>query len=120
VGESLPVEVGTGAYLRGVHVVDGRLAYAVGDGGRLLERSGGAWRMLAQPASAMDLRDVVAFGPTTVFVAAMDASGHLLHFDGTTWTEPFAQAPVLRAVDGVDPQELWASGHDGTLVHWGP
>ncbi len=117
--ESLPVEVGTGAYLRGVHVVDGRLAYAVGDGGLLFERGEGTWRMLTRPVGSEDLRDVVAFGPTTVFVAAMNGSGHLLRFDGTTWTEPYNQGPVLRAVDGVDPQELWAAGYDGTLVRWG-
>jgi hypothetical protein len=120
--ESLPGDLGVGVSLRGVHVVDGRLAYAVGDAGLALERTAGTWRTLARPggAEAPDLLDVVAFGSTTVFAVSRQEGVHLHHFDGNAWQAPYSQARVLRSIDGIEPRELWAAGDDGTLVRWGP
>jgi hypothetical protein len=116
--ESLPADVGTG-FLRGVSVVDGRLAYAVGDRGLVLARENGAWRKLTSPDGTTDLVDVVAFDPTVVLVLSKKANTYLHRLNGTTWTEPFPQGQALLSLDGFDPREQWAVGQGGTLVHWG-
>jgi len=118
--ETLP-DIGQGVYLYGVHAVDGRLAYAAGNAGVLLERSGGTWTKLASPGATVDMVDVVAFGPTTVFALTSEVGVHLRHFNGTTWSQPYAQTLQPQwAIDGTGPQELWSAGTGGTLVHWGP
>jgi hypothetical protein len=117
--ETLP-DIGTGVFLLGVHVVDGRLAYAVGGGSTLLERSNGTWKKLPSPGASV-LLDVVAFDRTTVFALSTETRVHLQRFNGTAWSRPFSQdVQTLVAIDGVGPQEMWAAGFGGTLVHWGP
>jgi hypothetical protein len=116
--EALPTDLGTG-FLRGVSVVDGQRAYAVGDQGLVLERQGGTWRKLPAPGTA-DLLDVVAFHPTAVLVLSQQ-SGVFLHlYNGETWSAPYPQAHPLLSLDALGPTEQWAAGQGGTLVHWGP
>jgi hypothetical protein len=118
--ETLP-DIGLGVYLYGVHTVDGGLAYAVGSGGALLERSGGTWKKLASLGSSVDLLDVVAFDPTTVFALSREVGVHLHRFNGTVWSRPYSQSvQALNAIDGVGPQEIWAAGVGGSVVRWGP
>ncbi len=117
--ESLPADLGTG-FLRGVTVVDGRRAYAVGDRGLVLARDNGTWSKLSSPDGTTDLVDVVAFDPSVVLVLSKKSNTYLHRFNGTTWTEPFPQGQALLSIDGFDPQEQWAVGQGGTLVRWGP
>ncbi len=117
--EDLPADVGTG-FLRGVSMVDGRRAYAVGDRGLVLVRDNGTWSRLASPDGTTDLVDVVAFDPTVVLVLSKKANTYLHRFNGTAWSEPFPQGQTLLSLDGRDPREQWAAGQSGTLVHWGP
>jgi hypothetical protein len=120
VREDLPADVGTG-YLRGVSVVDGALAYAVGERGLVLRRQSGTWDKLPPPggASAPELLDVAAFHPSAVYVLS-NKSGTFLHrFDGTAWSEPYPQSQVLQSLDAISPREQWAAGQNGTLVRWG-
>jgi hypothetical protein len=93
----------------------------VGNGGVLLERGNGTWKKLASPGATLTLVDVVAFGPTTVFVLSSEVGVHLHRFDGTAWSRPYNQTLQPQwAIDAVGPQELWSAGTGGTLVHWGP
>jgi hypothetical protein len=122
VRQTLPADVGTG-YLRGVYVVGGRLAYAVGDRGLLLARENGTWRKLPTPGgSTEDLLDVVAFDPTVVLVLSAKSGEplHLLNAQSGTWSEPYQPSGALLSLDALGPQEQWAAGAGGTLVRWGP
>jgi hypothetical protein len=121
VREELPEDVGTG-YLRGVSVVDGALAYAVGEHGLVLERQEGLWRKLPPPGgtAAPELLDVAAFHPSAVYVLSNKSGTYLHRFDGTAWSEPYPQSQVLLSLDGISPREQWAAGQNGTLVRWGP
>jgi hypothetical protein len=116
--EPLPNNVGTG-YLRGVSVVDGGLAYAVGDGGLVLKRENGAWSKLSSPTGSDNLLDVVAFHPTLVFVVSTRSNSYLHRLNGTAWSEPAHPAQPLRSLDALRPEELWASGGSGTWMRWG-
>jgi putative metal-binding protein len=121
VREELPADVGTG-YLRGVSVVDGALAYAVGENGLVLRRQAGTWDKLPPPggAAAPELLDVAAFHPNAVYVLSNQSGTFLHRFDGTAWSEPYPQSQVLQSLDAISPREQWAAGQGGTLVRWGP
>lgn len=118
--EELPADVGL-SFLRGVSVVDGARAYAVGDDGLVLEREAGTWRKLPSPggAAAPDLLDVAAFAPNLLYVLSNQGGTFLHRFDGTAWSEPFPQGQVLLSLDAISPGEQWATGQGGTLVRWG-
>ncbi|HYO67675.1 MAG TPA: hypothetical protein VEU33_16490, partial [Archangium sp.] len=120
VREELPGDVGTG-YLRGVSVVDGALAYAVGEHGLVLRRQSGTWDKLPPPggAAAPELLDVAAFHPSAVYVLSNKSGTYLHRFDGTAWSEPYPQSQVLQSLDTISPREQWAAGQGGTLVRWG-
>lgn len=124
VREELPPEVPNGGFLRGVHVVTAQLAYAVGDDGRVLEREGTTWRLLAappaEPGPVPDLNGVVGFGRTAVYVAS--SSGEVLRYDGVarTWTVAATAPRSLLAIDGVDPRGVWAVGNTGGYARWLP
>ncbi|HZH17782.1 MAG TPA: putative metal-binding motif-containing protein [Archangium sp.] len=115
--EELPEDAGTG-YLRGVSVVDGALAYAVGEHGLVLERKEGTWRKLPSPGGALELLDVAAFHPKALYVLSNKSGTYLHRFDGTAWSEPYPQSHVLLSLDAISPREQWAAGQGGTLVRW--
>ncbi|KFA93720.1 hypothetical protein Q664_07435 [Archangium violaceum Cb vi76] len=119
--EELPADVGTG-YLRGVSVVDGSLAYAVGEHGLVLERKEGTWRKLPPPggSATLELLDVAALHPSAIYVLSNQSGTFLHRFDGTAWSEPSPQSQVLQSLDAISPREQWAAGQNGTLVRWGP
>lgn len=56
----------------------------------------------------------------------MGRGGALVGFDGESWTEEYSgSTKYLRAIDGTDPNDLWAVGDDGTVlrydgVSWAP
>ena len=101
--------------LVGVWAVDDRLAYAVGERGALLERSGGAWKALA-PADG-GLRAVRAFGQGRVYAVTDD--GRVLRYDGVVWRLLYKASGGFTDLTGSAEDDLWAVGHDGLVVHWG-
>lgn len=122
--EELPASVPAGGFLRGVHVLTAQLAYAVGDDGRVLEREGTTWRLLAPPPAGgtvqPDLTGVVGFGRTAVYVST--SAGEVLRYDGVakTWTTAATAPRSLLAIDGVDPRGISAVGNNGSFARWLP
>ncbi|WP_164013720.1 putative metal-binding motif-containing protein [Pyxidicoccus trucidator] len=114
---------GTTGYLRAVRVLTPRLAYAAGDGGLLMERSGGAWTVKPQltvaGSGAVNVRALLAFGRTALY--AVGSGPNEIHFfNGTTWSS-VAEAPgTLNALEATGPGDLWGVGFTGTLVRWQP
>ncbi|WP_147445109.1 putative metal-binding motif-containing protein [Corallococcus sp. CA053C] len=118
--EQLP-SVDNSVYLWGVHVVDSHYAYAVGDKGVALQRINGQWSKIPDvPVGGVNtsLQDVLAFGPTAVYVATTD--GSILFYNGVGWSTaypaPAASPPALRALDGRTPTRIGAAGDEGTTV----
>ncbi len=119
--EALPSTVPTGAFLRGVHMVHGGLAYAVGDQGVVLQRDNGQWSelpRLAPGGTAQDLQDVAAYGRTVVYAAASDKQ--VYRFNGTAWSPDYMGDWTPFAIDGVGPHDLWVAGSAGTVIRRGP
>jgi hypothetical protein len=58
------------------------------------------------------------FAKNDVWIAADD--GHLMHFDGATWTERFhtPDGKPLRAIWGSGAKDVWSAGDSGTLYHF--
>ncbi|RKH34338.1 hypothetical protein D7X12_35135 [Corallococcus sicarius] len=119
-GAWIQEDLGAGnGYLRSVHVVDERYAYAVGDNGLFLKRVRGEWDRLTQVktgGTTEDLQDVLAFGQTAVYVAT--TSGRVLFYDGGTWSLVY-QGPAntaLRSLDGPKPTAIGAAGDKGAAV----
>jgi hypothetical protein len=60
-------------------------------------------------------------GPNDVWAFGL---GHLLHFDGKSWSDVTARLPVLAIVTGLwgsGPDDIWAvtaANSPGTLLHW--
>lgn len=110
-----------------VHVVDPRLAYAVGSDGLLLERTQEQWKVLVRPNFPInhpELIDVVAFNPGSVYSVSWSGAGdrNIYAHDAGTWqahtllTAPDA-GPILRAIDGWSPDDIWAVGRGGAIFH---
>lgn len=121
VREELPANV-PAVFLRGVHVLTGKRAYAVGDSGVVLERTGSTWTKVAAPPSSggvvPDLRGVVAFGKTAVY--AVSHLGEVLRYDAAagTWTSEIQATRSLYAIGGADPRDVWAVGDSGAYARW--
>jgi hypothetical protein len=112
----------TSATLNGVFVVDGQLAFAVGNGSTLLRcKAGDTWEELSPPGlpGSEALSSVWASGDKDVWLGA--ENGLLLHYDGA------AAKPVLTghddditsiAADGAGG--LFIVGNSGTILHKNP
>ena len=75
--------------------------FAVGNGGLVLRKSGGAWAVL-DPGTLRNLFAVWGTSATNVFVVG--ARGTLLHFDGATWTHEAADSTHdLTGIWGASP-----------------
>jgi hypothetical protein len=113
---------GTTGFLRAVRVLTPGLAYAAGDKGLLLERSGTTWTkkpVLMVSGKAEDLRAMVAFGRTAVY-AVTSGPKDIQFFDGTAWTSVNVPPNTLNALEATGPGDLWGAGNSGTLVRWQP
>jgi hypothetical protein len=117
--ETLPNTLPTDMFLRAVHLAHGKLAYAAGDKGVVLQRANGAWSELPRLPSAPDARDVAAYGSTSVY-AVSNTSKDVYLYNGTSWSTdlPVSWTPV--SIDGVAPHDLWVAGSQGKVVHRGP
>ncbi|QAT88068.1 putative lipoprotein [Corallococcus coralloides] len=105
--------------LRGVHVTDGRFAYAAGENGLVLKRSGGVWTSLptaynSDGTTRADIRDVLAFSEKGVYVATSE--GNILFYNGSVWTIAYSGTTLLSSLDGPNPTRIVAGGFGGTVV----
>lgn len=100
--------------LVGVWAVSDDLAYAVGDKGALVERSGGTWK--ARPSADGGFRAVRAFGLGRVY--AVTGDGRVMRYDGAAWRTLYAGTKGFTDLTGAAEDDLWAVGHDGLVVHW--
>lgn len=120
--ESLPSSSQGQHALQSVHVVAPGLAYAGGDQGLFLERSGGTWStkppypIFVDGGVAPDLLDVVSFGQGVVF-ARLD-SDDLVRFDGAAWQDFLFGTQGFTTLEGLTSDELWSATEDGTGFHW--
>jgi hypothetical protein len=114
---------GTTGPLRAVRVLTPKLAYAAGDGGLFLERSGTTWT--AKPLitvggiGPVDIRAMVAFGRTAIY-AATSGTRDVRFFNGMEWTSISVPPRILNALGASGPRDLWGAGGGGTLVRWQP
>ncbi|WP_233585209.1 putative metal-binding motif-containing protein [Corallococcus sp. CA054B] len=108
-------------FLKGIHVTDGRFAYAAGDNGMVFKRSGGVWTSLPtafEPngTTKAAIRDVLAFSEKGIYVATSE--GNILFYNGSEWSTAYqGQATTpLSSLDGPSPTRIVAAGAGGTVV----
>ncbi|NNC03171.1 hypothetical protein HJC10_09965 [Corallococcus exiguus] len=109
-------------FLRGIHVTDGRFAYAAGDNGMVFKRSGGVWTSSLPPVFESNgttkaaIRDVLAFSEKGIYVATSE--GHILFYNGTGWSSVYSGTASLASLDGPLPTRIVAAGTGGTIVNF--
>ncbi len=111
--------------LLGVHVVNPKLAYAVGQGGTVLKWNGTSWQLLPSSGNAPTgtLRAVLAFGEASVYVVSQQ-SGSVFRYNGTTWeklatmTDVDMSAVALYDIAGTSPADIWVVGESNHVYHW--
>lgn len=95
--------------------------YIVGNAGTMLRWDGTAWHKMAVPSGVGLLRgvDVVRAGGATTGWAVGDA-GRVLRLAGGAWsTAPSPTGNDLYDIALVSPDEAWAVGEHGVILHWG-
>ncbi|GEL69797.1 putative metal-binding motif-containing protein [Myxococcus virescens] len=108
--------------LRGVWVVNDKLAFAVGDalGGQnsVLQWDGSTWSRMPFPNTNTEtLTSVVAFGAKSVYVTAYN--GRIYRYDGTQWQIIFENTSLrFNDIAGTSPADLWVAGNNGQILHW--
>ena len=109
---------GFNASLRAVHVAASGEAWAVGDNGVVLRRSGGAWESLTGAPSGVDLRDVHSNGTDVYFVGNR----------GTMWRWNGDGFDVIDTDTAVNLSSVWVApagtayvvGNNGVALRWDP
>lgn len=104
--------------LRGVWVVNDKVAFAVGDSGTVLRKLGdNAWVKQDFP-STHNLTSVIAFGAGSAYATC--AAGHIYRATGTTWTQIHSTNPItqLNDITGTGPDDLWVVGNNGRIYRW--
>lgn len=86
-----PLASGTNASMRGVSVVDERVAWASGTAGTVLRTTDGgvSWRTVSVPAAdSLDFRDIEAFDSLTAYVLSAGPDGRIYYTNdgGAVWT----------------------------------
>jgi hypothetical protein len=100
--------------LRGVWVLSSSEAFAVGDDGTVLRKSGGVWRRLETDTSA-DVTSVRAFSVGRAYVSQSD--GRVRRWAQSTWQTVYRNDAGVRFNDitGTSEADLWAVGVDGVI-----
>lgn len=106
--------------LRGVWVVNPKLAYAVGESGSILMWNGTAWSPMTSPSSTENFTSVLAFGKNAVYVST--SNGKVYRYNGTAWSAMPGLAAVagdsLNDLAGLGPDDIWVVGDRGWRLHW--
>jgi hypothetical protein len=81
---------------------------------------GASWKRASIPTIAGGLLGIWGSGADDVWVGVNGASGVLLHFDGTSWSEVATGANVgLVAVGGGARDDIWAfAGNEDPILHF--
>jgi hypothetical protein len=85
--------------------------------GAIRHFDGSTWSRVPIPAVGV-LYEVWGGSPTDVYAAAED--GHLLHYDGTAWTDSRPSRRTLLGVWGSSPADVFLVGNRGTILHGTP
>ncbi|WPB77327.1 MopE-related protein [Archangium violaceum] len=106
-----------GDQLRGIWVVNSKLAYAVGNRGSVLMWNGSTWSKHSAP-STDDLLSVVAFGKSSIYVTT--GNGKVFRYNGTTWIAMPATGGggALNDIAASRPDDIWVVGSGGRILHW--
>ncbi len=103
--------------------------HAVGNDGTILHYDGSAWSLVDSPTD-QDLWGVWGAGPNDLWSVGgsarhpATAMPTLIHFDGTQWTNvdlptlSHANVTALFKVWGSGPDDVYAVGQHGTMLHW--
>ncbi|WP_241758278.1 putative metal-binding motif-containing protein [Myxococcus landrumensis] len=103
--------------LRGVWVVNDKVAFAVGDSGNVVRKTHGTqWVSVASTPDNHNLTSVIAFGANSAYATC--ASGHIYRFDGQTWTRVYNGSGRLNDITGTGPDDLWVVGNGGQIIAW--
>jgi hypothetical protein len=114
--ETVPTVVGANG-LNGVWVVNEKLAFAVGEQSTVLKWDGATWSKMAFPNDIESLRSVVAFGASSVHVAAYN--GRIYRYDGQRWQVVHDDTSArFNDIAGTSPENLWVVGENGEILHW--
>jgi hypothetical protein len=104
------------ATLHAVFMVSARLAFAVGDGGLVLQLRDGVWSQLGG-APNVSFNGVVAFGTNALYT--VDGSTIRRHTAaGWATLVTLGGNVVLRDIAATSPSDIWAVGSGGAVVHW--
>jgi hypothetical protein len=104
--------------LRGVWVVNPKLAYAVGESGSFLMWNGTTWSPMTGPSSE-NFTSVLAFGKNAVYVST--SNGKVYRYNGTAWSSMPGLTSVnasLNDLAGNSPDDMWVVGDLGWGLHW--
>ncbi|WP_223634550.1 putative metal-binding motif-containing protein [Corallococcus sp. EGB] len=105
----------SGVSLNAVHVVNPRLAYAVGSGGTVLQWNG-TWSSLPGLSSTREnLTGVLAFGTHSIYVTS--EGGRVFRFNGTSWSPVYSGA-AIHGIAGTRPDDIWVVGRFGQVAHY--
>lgn len=104
--------------LRGIWVVNPKLAYAVGESNSVLVWNGTQWSKHTSPGGNEDLLSVVAFGRNAVY--ATTGSGKVFRYNGSSWSQMPATGTgsALNDIAATSPGDIWVVGNNGKILHW--
>jgi len=98
----------------------GSESFAVGDFGRIVHNSGGAWSLMASLGPT--LRGVWGASATEVFAVGDAYLGTygIFHYDGATWSRMTSPSTSLTLFDvaGSNPTNVWAVGDGGVVLRY--
>jgi photosystem II stability/assembly factor-like uncharacterized protein len=128
-----PVASPTTDALFSVSLVSTGEGWAVGNQGTILRWDGSAWQLVASPTTnqltgvaMVSATDGWAVGgawasPPIQYAFPGISMSTILHWDGVRWTPaPTPPSTWLYSVAMVSPDEGWALGFGGVILHYGP
>ncbi|MFY2563567.1 MopE-related protein [Corallococcus terminator] len=102
--------------LKGVWVVNDKVAFAVGNGGTVLRKVDGThWVKQAFP-NTDNLTSVIAFGAASAYATC--ANGHIYRYDGQAWLRIQDGGGRYNDITGTGPNDLWVVGSSGRIYRW--
>ncbi|GEN06960.1 Putative metal-binding motif-containing protein [Myxococcus fulvus] len=102
--------------LKGVWVVNERVAFAVGNEGTVLRKvDGSTWAKQSFPNND-NLTSVIAFGAASAYATC--ASGHIYRYTGADWSRVHEGSGSYNDITGTAPDDLWVVGTGGRIVRW--
>ncbi|WP_434347287.1 MopE-related protein [Myxococcus virescens] len=121
--ESVETSIPGMGRLRGVWVVNDKVAFAVGErmgsANTVLQWNGSTWsRMSSFPNTHSELlTSIIAFGAKSIYITA--ESGRIYRYDGNQWQIVFDDDDFsFNDIAGTSPADLWVAGDNGKILHW--